>query len=407
MSLATAAYRTAVKSTGSQEIAQLVSKTHGLNIDFSETEQEFVYRERHAMAHEIFTQMKIFNDAFQNAMDHEFFRVDLDSTLAEKMQPHLRSIISQLPCPGVYCQGGYYRDFFAGIKNFNDIDLKFPSIEFAELFQEHCITLPYKIKVSSTGYSSGCISLELTHKEFSHIKLPVDLGYQINNVPQYFDMDVNMLVSTVDIDDPGFMTTLQVANPDCDLQSVIEHCVARTFVVFSKSGKSVLSHQNLSMIAEYDEEGLMTGTKTNWNTFHYDCICSDSRAKKLRMRIKKMQERGWIRLNSDCKNPFCVLASDKLVSELADYFKRQEQARKQAKLRCLNNKQQRLQESIMMSMSRIPGYIPRKTGNRLSHETRVKGHQKDLLRKERVKAKKQSLERFNRRKSQKHSKCEW
>ncbi|AVL94454.1 hypothetical protein ma67 [Moumouvirus australiensis] len=163
MSLATAAYRTAVKSTGSQEIAQLVCKTRGFNIDFSETEQEFVYRERRAMAREIFAQMKIFNDAFQNAMDHEFFK--------------------------------------------------------------HCITLPCEIKTASTGYTSGCISLELTHKEFEHIKLSVDLGYQLtHDSPQYFDMDVNMLVSALDVDDPGFMTTLQRLDPlELGLQESVLH----------------------------------------------------------------------------------------------------------------------------------------------------------------------------------------
>ncbi|AGF85751.1 hypothetical protein QJ854_gp031 [Moumouvirus goulette] len=406
MSLATSAFRSAVKTTGCANISQIVSQVHGFNIDFSETEQEFVHRERRLMAREVFQRMKIFNDTFQNVLDHEFYRCDLESTnldLAKEMLSNLPKIRYAIPTPAVYCQGGYYRDFFAGIKNFNDIDLKFPCIEFAELFIKHCITGPFETKTEASGYSSGCISIELTHKDFSHIKLPIDLGYLNDReyFPQYFDMDVNMLLSTLDVDDPEFMNSLQVANPDCDLQTALDHCMAKTFVVFSKHGKSVLTHDHLPITAVYDEDGLISGLAFNMHTFHNDCI-HDSRSKKLRMRVEKMQQRGWTRLNSDCQNPFCVLASSKLVADLQAYDERKKEQKLAEKIRKLKNRQQRLQDSILMSMSRIPGYIPRKTGNRLSHESRVRGHQKDLLRKERVKAKKQSLEQFKSKKSRKH-----
>ncbi|AGC01576.1 hypothetical protein H012_gp890 [Acanthamoeba polyphaga moumouvirus] len=409
MSLATSAYRSAVKSTGSVNISQIVSKVHGFNIDFSETEQEFVYRERRLMAREIFQQMKIFNDAFQNALDYEFYKEDLHTDLAREMHSNLAKIRSQIPFPAVYCQGGYYRDFFAGIKNFNDIDLKFPSIEFAELFQKHCISLPCEVKTSASGYSSGCISLELTHKDFNHIKLPVDLGYLNDRdyFPQYFDMDVNMLTSTLDVDDPEFMNSLQIANPDCDLETAIEHCMNRSFVVFSKHGKSILTHEHPPITAKYNEEGLITGLQYDMHTYGiHDCIYFDSRARKLRTRIEKMQERGWIRLNTDCQNPMCVLASAKLVGDLQAYYEREKEQKRKEKLSKLKRREQRLQESILMSMSRIPGYIPRKTVNRMSHESRVKGHQKDLLRKERVKVKKQFLDRFKEKKTRKHIRFE-
>ncbi|AVL93572.1 hypothetical protein mvi_212 [Megavirus vitis] len=395
-SLACAAYRSAVKTSKSMEISQLLTQTHGFIIDLDETRQEFVYRERRLMAREIFQQIKMFNDTYQDVLRYRFYiTTDLEtsnSNLGDEMLENLSKIQCSLGKPVVYCQGGYYRDFIAGVKNFNDIDLKFPSIEFAELFVKYCITGPCVAKDASEGYSAGCISLELSNKEFEDIKLQVDLGYlhdPIHESPQHFDMDVNMLVSTLDVDDPHFMDSLQVANPDCDLKTVLDHCLDKSFVVFSQNGKALLEHEDVPMTAVYNEEGLMTDVDFDFRIFlHRPCIGMGSRGRKLRMRIDKMQERGWTQLNTECRNPQCVLASKKLVADYNSLIERREQERLKTKIQRLKNRQQQLQDSILMSMSRIPGYIPRKTANRMSHESRVRGHKKDLLRKERVKAKK-------------------
>ncbi|AZL89702.1 hypothetical protein QKC54_gp1047 [Megavirus baoshan] len=336
MSLATSAFRSVVKSTGSTDISRVVSEVKGLNIDLSETEQEFVYRERRLMAREVFKQMKIFNDTFQNFLGHKSRFADFSIPYAWKtpvkcanldlfqgMVSNLGKIRWTISPPAVYCQGGYYRDFFAGIKNFNDINLKFLCIEFAELFIKHCIIGPFGTKTQAPRYSPGHISIELTHKDFSHIKLPLDLGYASDReyCPQYFDMDVNMLRSTLDVDDPEFMNSLQVANPACDLQTAIDHCMNRTFVVFSKNGISVLTHDNVYTTAVYDEDGLISGLRTDMYAFFEVCI-QDFLSKKLRERARKMQQRGWTRLNSDCENPLCVLASSKLVADLEVYNER-------------------------------------------------------------------------------------
>ncbi|ANB50346.1 hypothetical protein [Powai lake megavirus] len=202
-------------------------------------------------------------------------------------------------------------------------------------------------------------------------------------------MDVNMLISTLDVDDPHFMDSLQVANPDCDLETVLEHCLNKSFVVFSLNGKALLEHEDVPMTALYNEEAVMIDTQFDFRIlFHRPCIAMGSRGRKLRMRIDKMQERGWTQLNTECRNPQCVLASKKLVADYNSLLERREQERLKIKIQRLKNRQQHLQDSILMSMSRIPGYIPRKTANRMSHESRVRGHKKDLLRKERVKAKK-------------------
>ncbi|UFX99881.1 hypothetical protein QKC54_gp0193 [Megavirus baoshan] len=395
-SLACAAYRSAVKTSKSMEISQLLTQTHGFIIDLDETRQEFVYRERRLMAREIFQQIKMFNDTYQDVLRYRFYiTTDLEtsnSNLGDEMLANLHKINYSLGKPVVYCQGGYYRDFIAGVKNFNDIDLKFPSIEFAELFVKYCITGPCVSKDASEGYTSGCISIELSNKEFEDIKLQLDLGYfhdPIHEYNQHFDMDVNMLVSTLDVDDPHFMDSLQVANPDCDLETVLDHCLNKSFVVFSQNGKTILEHEDVAMTAVYNEDGLITDVDFDFRIlFHRPCIGMGSRGRKLKMRIDKMQKRGWIQLNAECKNPQCVLASGKLMADYNSFLERRNQERLKIKIQRLKNKQQQLQDSILMSMSRIPGYIPRKTVNRMSYESRVRGHKKDLLRKELVKAKK-------------------
>ncbi|AGD92134.1 hypothetical protein LBA_00214 [Megavirus lba] len=232
--------------------------------------------------------------------------------------------------PEIFCFGGYCRDtIMTGNKlSFQDLDIRFESKGQVTRFIANKLVPKYnmlKVDEISGSFYTGCETVHIQHKEYPEVFLKLDLVHGHNShfgKSDYFDFDVNMLKTkkpmSNDMDSTSIKDVVESINPDCDVDSIIEHCIAKEFIVLSNSGQPLLKHT--PNIAPTFHSGRIVGFN---KTMSNDCI--DRKTKRGRILLDrkiKMEARGWKCINSNCENPKCVLASQSTVNKYETFLNR-------------------------------------------------------------------------------------
>ncbi|UFX99880.1 hypothetical protein QKC54_gp0197 [Megavirus baoshan] len=232
--------------------------------------------------------------------------------------------------PEIFCFGGYCRDAIATRNklSFQDLDIRFESKGQVARFIANKLIPKYnmlKVDEISGSFYTGCDTVHIQHKEYPEVFLKLDLvhgDHSHTGKSDYFDFDVNMLKTKKPMLDNMDLVTInnmvESINPDCDINSIIKHCMAKEFVVLSNHGQSLLKHT--PNIAPTFHSGRIVGFN---KTMSNDCI--DRKTKRGRILLDrkiKMEARGWKCINSDCENPKCVLASQSTVNKYETFLNR-------------------------------------------------------------------------------------
>uniref|UniRef100_A0A6G6ADU5 NT pol-beta-like superfamily protein n=1 Tax=Borely moumouvirus TaxID=2712067 RepID=A0A6G6ADU5_9VIRU len=283
--------------------------------------------------------------------------------------------------PGSKVFGGFHRDFFAKMP-FKDIDIRFKFKTEATFFIER-MQKKYNIKFMKPSYkSNGCYTICVQSKSNSEVNIYLDVSYKrdVNGSiykKKFFDFDVNMLSSQVHYSDRWYLRYLNTINPHCQILDILDNCARKQFIVLNYNGKSEILHKP-SYTAIIDSNGRIIRMKRNLSScgsfmskiMDSDCINYHTiRGKKLLLRKKKMESRGWTCLNEECSNPVCILAPESLRNKYKEYvqeiklqrLKRAEEKLKKAeeKIRARELSRQKKDREIK-SFGYIPGLISRK-----------------------------------------------
>ena len=202
-------------------------------------------------------------------------------------------------------------------------------------------------------------------------------------------------------------------NKKCDIDLILDNIHKKQFIILDSVGRQCISHDSIDMKFDCEtkqrfylvpsdscEAAINTG-RLNWEPCSQvllemdDCISqcirrNTSQGKKLLERKAKMEERGWICVNTECQNPECILAPQKLVSVYEKWVSKQKAINERKRKEKLEQKNY---ICMLQCMSFIPGFIGQKRGNILSYEKSVIAHRKTKEKKEKIVAKNQRKQR--------------
>nr|AEX62307.1 hypothetical protein mv_R102 [Moumouvirus Monve] len=284
--------------------------------------------------------------------------------------------------PGAYVFGGFHRDFFAKM-SFKDIDIRFVFKSEAICFIDRIQRL-FNIKFLKTSYNSkGCFTLCIQNMYNKEINIYVDLTYDNDEygslyTVKFFDFDVNMLMSSVHYSDQVYLASLKSSNPHCHILDILDNCAKKQFIILDYNGRPEILHKP-SYTATIDSEDNIIKMKRNFNFTSHEsfqsimintnCINYHTvRGKKLLLRKKKMESRGWTCLNEECSNPVCIMAPFSLREKHKKYCQklvmaRRKQLEKEAKIRERELLRQKKNKEIK-PFGYIPGFISVKMVNK-------------------------------------------
>nr|AEX63124.1 hypothetical protein mv_R922 [Moumouvirus Monve] len=313
---------------------QQIKKNHGSVYDFSDCLNEFKYTHYLNMVNVITDSIKYFQDSFNRiTVGQENNNNKLDVNLKKYHSKCLPGM------PPIYIFGGFNRDMLSG-RIYNDIDIRFGSKNFLDLFIEYCIPKNYNIidlkkyisngqskyyckskniQIITTGYEDYPITLDLTYI------LPG--SYMQTIFHEHPDMDVNTIISS------GYyqnnLLNMDTFNKKCDLQETIKNCQNGCFIILSPNGEPIIDHC-VDTFYEFDNYGNIIKMNNDgydytyyYNSKYPNCISKYDNPKKgkyLCERINKMLSNGWIYLNKPCKNPWCILAPQNLSLKFTQYL---------------------------------------------------------------------------------------
>ena len=279
----------------------------------------------------------------------------------------------------LYIYGGFIRDQLAGLP-FHDIDIRFHNHSSVNSFIR-ALRKRFEVKIVKSSYI-GCVSTEVKDGHNNCLKL--DLSYDNNFRQIVFDFDVNMLhASFIGNEQESIKTQLNLMNPKCNMYDVLQNIHHKQFVILNSAGEPSLSHEFVSMTFDTEKNEEVLGSVID----RINCRCIDRytlQGRKVIERRAKMEDRGWICLNSDCRNPRCVLAPDDLVAKYDAYIEKLKQIQKEKEA---EKQKERDYINLLHMMSFMPGFIATKTGNRISHDRSVVAHTKSKEKKMKVKTK--------------------
>ncbi|AVL94574.1 hypothetical protein ma188 [Moumouvirus australiensis] len=314
---------------------QQIKKIHGSEYDFFDCLNEFKYTHYLNMADVITDSVQYFQDSFNRITKGQ---ENISSKLDLNLKKHHSKCLPGMP--PIYIYGGFNRDMLGG-KIYNDIDIRFGNEIFIYLFIEYCIPKNYeiidlqkyvtngesryhgkarKIQIITNGYKDYPITLDLTYL-FPAGLIPTEIFHE------YPDMDVNTIIST------GYcqnnLLNIDTYNKKCNLQTTIENCQNRLFIVLNSDGEPIIDHC-VDPYYQFDNNGDII--KINNDCYNYiylnnpkysNCISkydNFGKGKYLFKRINKMLSNGWVCLNKPCKNPWCILAPQNLQDKFIRYL---------------------------------------------------------------------------------------
>ncbi|AQN68677.1 hypothetical protein [Saudi moumouvirus] len=280
--------------------------------------------------------------------------------------------------PGAYVFGGFHRDFFAKMP-FKDVDIRFTFKSEAIYFIKY-IQRFYYIKFLKASYKSlGCFTLCIQNMHNKEVNIRIDVSYDNDEsgslyTVKYFDFDVNMLTSSAHYSSRAYLGSLESSNPHCHILDIIDNCAKKQFIILDYNGRPEILHKP-SYSAVIDSNGNIVKIIKNFNSSDYktfksmmintNCINYHTvRGKKLLLRKKKMESRGWTCLNEECSNPVCIMAPFLLREKHKEYCQklriaRRKQLEKEAKYRERELLRQKKDREIK-PFGYIPGFISTK-----------------------------------------------
>lgn len=300
---------------------------------------------------------QILRDHPEKSNDDRFYRFHKHQALRNEMIDVIFVFMRERSHEG-YIFGGYLRDQYANLK-FNDIDIRFPSLPYAEMFIGDIISV-FDILIVKKHYI-GCFSIRVQSHTNRKICVDLDVTFKYPGLVERFDFDVNMLKSSKPNE------TLSLMNDKCNLHSVLRNIAKKEFVVLDYYGAPTINHES-NFTANFDCHGKVCGF-TNKGSVGIDCIYRGTRhGNKLLERIAKMEARGWKCTNKLCNNPTCILSKPGL-KEAYNEYKRLEELKRQQKIAARKQKQE---VRRFMFRCHIPGRITGKQANTINFEKSCK-----------------------------------
>lgn len=225
-----------------------------------------------------------------------------------------------------YVFGGYPRDMLTG-KSHHDIDCKFKhehdAYQFVESFRnrtlgrtvnlgrrkihvefilQHSVVVPTRVPRFHGEYAARKLTFACVTEPYTDVRTNVDVSIAHRKYEP--DFDVNQLQITKNGHFPKLIKKhrgIEIAY-DFDVSEVCASIQQKQFRLLSVSHK---------MVDEYFEgERMWTGSTTCSNVSH-NCVNRESmRGRKLLLRIKKMEARGWTLMTDECECPWCILSTE-------------------------------------------------------------------------------------------------
>ncbi|ANB50350.1 hypothetical protein [Powai lake megavirus] len=312
-----------------------LKQIHGSISDFNWSEFKYVYYMNTAQV--ILNQVKLFRNIYENIKNNSIKNKQnnpLYSTLLKFNSGYHSS-------KDIYVYGGFIRDYING-NIYNDIDIRFPCRELANIFMNHYIPQQYNINIIGENEFGSypdiwkCINIEISQNKYQMYPIKINLTWDVHsclNYDQYFDFDVNMLLTYNFIYSGEFTSIFSLTNSECCLQSVIKNCQSKNFIVLSINGKPLISHGNHDIRIIRNDQGKIINIENDISLMRGECRSSSrphciSRSsepgKLLLQKIDDMCLNGWDCLNEPCDNLWCVLAPEDLACEYEKYLEEKE-----------------------------------------------------------------------------------
>jgi len=221
--------------------------------------------------------------------------------LIKCMKDHVCSIAKK---NNAFVFGGYVRDFILGeIITNRDIDILFTDEnsvnEFISTLMDNYIVHPGK-ETWSLDYSARKVSTwYIQNEDLLEISIEIDIVLmKEGNVTGTIDFDVNRLFINLDSD----FDVIKHKDCEIDIKPIYENIINKRFIVIVDDNKSTKIKRHITIKIPHPR--LIEFQPND------DCILIS----KIRIRIQKMQSRGWKMLNPECDNPLCALCP-KHISE--------------------------------------------------------------------------------------------
>ncbi|AZL89726.1 hypothetical protein QKC54_gp0196 [Megavirus baoshan] len=326
------------KIGNSEKDLQKIKQIHASIIDFNWTEYKYVFYMNTAQV--ILNQVKLLRNDYKKIKNGP-----INSSI--KQNNPLYSILLKFnsayhSSKDIYVYGGFIRDYING-NIYNNIDIRFPSRELANIFMNHYIPRQYNVSIIDENVFESypdilkCISIEIMQNKYQNYPIKINLTWiiyrDVND--HYFDFDVNMLLVHDFVYGGEFTSMFSLTNSECYLETVIENCQSKNFIVLTIDGKPLISHGNHDIhiirndqgeiINIENDIGLMRGEYRSLSRPH--CISRSSEPGKLLLqKMDDMCLNGWDCLNEPCDNLWCVLAPKDLACEYEKYLEEKEMA---------------------------------------------------------------------------------
>lgn len=326
------------KIGNSEKDLKILKQIHGSISDFNWTEYKYVYYMNTAQV--ILNQVKLFRNIYENVKNSSIKNKKNNPLYSKLLEFNNGGRNNNYSPKNIYVYGGFIRDYIGG-NIYNDIDIRFPCRELANIFMNYCIYQQYDINIIGENEFGlypdiwECINIEIVQDKYRNYPIKINLTWdKYRNVNcHYFDFDVNMLLVHDFVYGGEFTSMFSLANTECCLQSVIENCQSKKFIVLSINGEQLISHGNHDIriirndqgkiINIENDIGLMRGEYRSASRPH--CISRSSEpGKRLLQKIDKMCLDGWDCLNKPCDNLWCVLAPKNLACEYEKYLEEKE-----------------------------------------------------------------------------------
>ena len=216
--------------------------------------------------------------------------------------------------------GGHVRDFISGdYVTTHDIDIMFGGDDYINSFvnelSDHYFVHQGKEHIKSKYARHSVWTWHIQHKTMTELSVPIDIvlnnalvGGNLGICVNDFDFDVNMLLCETN-------DKIDIMPHICHINKSIiyRHIIDKTYMLIPNSGFYTMfgilqdDHRTVSTIFD-------NGIEAYSPFSNKDCI-TGGHGEKIRMRIQKMNQRGWKLLTGPCDNYECVLCPKHVKDE--------------------------------------------------------------------------------------------